>query len=325
MDYKFSKDSGDSQQQEAPNEKKRQSSLLILLLLLVSGFTYLYFFTGLIKPQETKEIPKTTVTAPQAVKIPLPPRNSRPAGPEGETPEKAEVVTAAPAVKPDAITTKPVPVATTKVHPAPSKLKEEPKINTALKETSKKIAVADKKNVPPENAEKRQVPSVQLKTVAIAKAKKTSTEPWSIVVGSYVLEEALSADMGRVRKAGFKPVIKPASRINTSMSRLFVSEFDDRAAAVSILEKLKRFTSDAFVIEQGGRFIVYAGSYLHSEAAVFEKERLKTAGFTVTIKQTDIAIPSQSLSVGPFKSKDEAAAALVKLKGIGLKATLLQR
>jgi cell division protein FtsN len=108
------------------------------------------------------------------------------------------------------------------------------------------------------------------------------------------------------------------------MNRLLVSEFSDRASAQSALEKLKRHTSDAFIIEQGGKFAVYAGSYLQSESARSEKERLNSAGFSVTVKHTDIAIPTQSLSVGPFKSKKGADAALAKLKSAGIQAKLLQ-
>ena len=57
MDFKFSKNSDDSQQ-ESPDEKRKQSTLLVLLLILVGGFAYLYFFTGLIKPQEAQNRPK---------------------------------------------------------------------------------------------------------------------------------------------------------------------------------------------------------------------------------------------------------------------------
>jgi len=146
-----------------------------------------------------------------------------------------------------------------------------------------------------------------------------------LLIGDYVLEEALSADMGRVRKAGFKPVVKPSAHKKKSMNRLFVSDFIDRASARSTLEKLKGYTSDAFIIDQGGRFSVYAGSYLQSESANAERERLKAAGFLTTVKHTSIAIPSQSLSVGPFNSKKAAVAALARLKNSGIKATFVQK
>ena len=156
-------------------------------------------------------------------------------------------------------------------------------------------------------------------------AKKTATGPWTLLAGNYALEETLSADMGRVRKSGFKPIVTPAGRKKTTMNRLLVSESNDRATAQSTLERLKHLTSDAFIIEQGGKFAVYAGSYLLSESARSEKKRLNAAGFPITVKHTEIAIPTQSLSVGPFSSKKGADAALARLRNAGIKATLSQK
>lgn len=336
MDFKFSKDSGDSHQPEAPGEKKKQSALLVLLLILVGGFTYLYFFTGLIKPQEAEKSVEAPAPVAQIVKMPLPVREGEPAKPDGKAPAKTEaskaaasapVTAAAPAAKPAAAPAKPAPAPTAKPVPAPAKPKEEPKKAAEAKPAAdaKKPVVTDKKSVPAKDGMKKRVSDDRAKPKTVVKAKKTSSDSWSLLVGNYVLEEALSADMGRVLKAGFKPIVKPAARKKTAMKRLFISEFNDRASAQSIMEKLKRHTSDAFIIEQGGRFAVYAGSYLQSEAASSEKERLKAAGFMVVVKHTDIAIPSQSLSVGPFKSKKAADAALARLKSVGIKATPSQK
>jgi cell division septation protein DedD len=359
MDFKFSKDTSDSLPEEAYGEKKKQSALLVILLILVGGFTYLYFFTGLIKPKEAQKTAEVQAPAPQIVKIPLPDREGEPAKPDDKAQEKAEapktattapVKTAAPAAKPTVAPAKPLPASATKPAPAPTppKPKEEPKTAestkpadkiplpvtvaekkgekaAAIKADVKKPAVADKKHVAAKVGLKKPVSDSQAIPKPVVKAKKAEPGSWSLVVGNYVLEEALSADMGRVRKAGFEPIIKPSSRKKTTMNRLFVSEFNDRATAQSTLEMLKHHTSDAFVIEQGGRFAVYAGSYLQGESASTEKVRLKAAGFSVTIKRSDISIPSQSLSVGPFNSRKAADAALGRLKSSGIKATLLQK
>ena len=344
MDFKFSKDSGDSQQQDAPGEKKNQSALLVLLLILVGGFSYLYFFTDLIRPQEQKPA-EAPAPAPPVAKIPLPPRNGAPAAPEAKKPEApksaAPAAAVAPAAKPvQAPATKPAPAAAAK--PAPAKPKEEVKKAEAAKPADKKQATppaTEKKSVKaatPKTEEKKPAsakkPDTDQKIEAkkdvkkpVAKAKKASSGPWSILVGSYVLEEALSTDMGRVRKAGFEPVVTASARKKSAMNRLFVSEFSDRSSAQTALDKLKRQTSDAFVIEQKGKFVLYAGSYLQSESATSEKDRLKAVGVAVTIRHTDIAIPAQALSVGPFTDKKAADAALGKLKSAGLKATLTQK
>jgi cell division septation protein DedD len=331
MDFKFSKDSGGSQPEEASGEKKKQNTLLVLLLILVGGFTYIFFFTGLIKPQEAQQAVEPPAATAQIVKIPLPPRESEPAKPEGKTPEKTEapktassapVAAAVPSAKPAAAPANPTPAAAAKpaATPPPAKLKEEP-----AKAEENKPAGPVKMSLPAKNNVKKPAADSPVKKETAVKAKKAAPVSWSLVIGNYVLEEALSADMGRVRKAGFTPIVKPSTRKKTSMNRLFVSEFTDRASALSTLGKLKRHTSDAFVIEQGGRFAVYAGSYLQNEAASSEKERLKAVGFDATVKHADIAIPSQSLSVGPFNNKKAADAALGKLKNAGIKAALAQK
>lgn len=369
MDFKFSKDTDDSQPADGSGEKKNQSALLVLLLILVGGFTYIYFFTGLIKPLNEQKTSPVPVAAPQAVKMPLPSRDGEPAkeNEKASTAEAPKTVAPTPPAAPPASATKtaaapatptPTSAATpaTKPAPAPAKPKEEPKKAEAAKpaekkpqpvavadkktdkaavvtkvetkkttEDVKKPVIADKKSPPAKDAVKKPAQTGQAKPAPVVKAQKETSAPWSIVVGNYVLEEALSADMGRVRKAGLEPIVKPSTRKKSSMNRLFVSDFSDRATAQSTLEKLKRHTSDAFIIEQGGKFALYAGSYLQSGSAQSEKERLKAAGFSTTIRHSDIAIPSQSLLIGPFASKKAAVAALDKLKRSGLKATISQK
>ena len=344
MDIKFSSASGNSQQ-EVPAEKKKQGPLVLLLLILIGGFAYLYFFTGVIKPQEAQKPAEAPVTAAQVVKMPLPPRGGADAQQKEKTVATVEtqksavpavVAATAPAVKPVAAPSAPAkPVAApAKPAAAPVKpaaapvaqaVKAAPTASAPkVKEESKKSATvkpAEKTLLPVTAANKKQIAAVVPKGEV---KKPVAGGPWSIVVGDYVLEEALAADLGRVRKSGLEPVVKPGSRKKSVMNRLFVSEFNDRASAQVTLEKLKRHTSDAFVMEQGGKFAVYAGSYLKNEAADSEKERLKSAGFSTTLKRMDLSIPSQTLAVGPFASKKAADAARGKLQRAGLKVTLSQ-
>lgn len=364
MDFKFSKDSGNSQQVEVHSEKKNQSALLVLLLILVGGFTYIYFFTGLIKPLEAQKAVETAVSSPPSVKMPLPTREGESAKPDGKPPEKAEVpktvthttvAVVVPAAKPAAAPPKSADKAVPATVPTPAKPKDEPKKAEVVKPADKKPqpapatdknvdkaavatadvkkpvaaaktnVVADRKSTTTKDRIKKPVSTSQAKPKPAVITKKTASDSWSLVVGNYVLEEALSTDMGRVRKAGFEPIVKPSSRKKTAMNRLFVSEFNNRATAQLTLEKLKRLTSDAFVIEKGGRFSVYAGSYLQGESARSEKERLQAAGISITVKHSDIEIPSQSLSVGPFDNKKAAEAALDRLKRAGIKAILSKK
>ncbi|MDD2539526.1 MAG: SPOR domain-containing protein [Desulfuromonadaceae bacterium] len=340
MEFKFSKDADDSHHQEAPPEKKNQSALLLLLLILVGGFGYVYIFTDLVKPLEVQKTAETVIPAPPVTKIPLPAREGEPAKPENKAPEKTGVLktvaTNTPSANKPALTKPALPPAAKTADKKASLAVAPDKKNESVaaakageKKTAvqtKKIVVATNKSGPAKDSAKNSsLIKNQTKPHPDAKSKKHENNSWSLIVGNYVLEEDLAAEMGRVRKAGFKPTIEPSSHIKTTMNRLLISEFNDRATAQSSLKKLSGYTSDAFVMEQGGKFAVYAGSYLQSDAANTEKERLKAAGFTVAIKRASIAIPSQRLSIGPFKNKKTADSALLRLKSAGIKATLSQK
>lgn len=368
MDFKFSKGAGDQEMQEIPGEKKSQSSKLILLLLLVGGFSYVYFFTGLIRPQEAPKPPEAPVA--QVVKMPLP---AAPA-PDQKSTGKAPAVPAVPATPAAPVTpaapasvaktappkpekTVPAAVAVPVPKPAPSvppkedhkkagepKLADKKVIPPAQESKGQKTAVAkpDEKKAAESKKQPALVKSEPVKSAATAtaaaakkdKAVKTVAAKegsagiggsWSVLVGHYSIEEALSADLGRVRKTGLEPVVKTGSRKKAAMNRLFLGEFSSKSEAQATLAKLKRQTSDAFVIESSGKYSVYAGSYLLDARAASEKERLGAAGFSVSIRHSEVAIPTQTLLVGPFADKKAAEAALAKLKNTGVKASLISQ
>ncbi|MDD5284408.1 MAG: SPOR domain-containing protein [Desulfuromonadaceae bacterium] len=351
MEFKFSKGGEENLQAEPAAEKKKQSALLLLLLLLVGGFTYIYFFTGIIKPQEVSKPVETPAAQQQVVKMPLPPRDKDAVKTDAKSADVKKVAAIPPKVEPPKIAqASPVASPAPKMPPQPpAKPKDELKKAEPTKPADKKPAVSEKKpavaDKKPVVADKKSEPAkTNVKKAAEevapipkappAKSKKplkaeagtaTSGSTWLVLVGTYVLEDALSTDMGRVRKAGLYPVVKPGARKKTTMNRLFLSEFADRAEAKASLDKLKRHTSDAFVVEQEGKFAVYAGSYLLDAPAASEMERLKVAGFQVSLKRVEVAIPSQKLILGPFGDKKAADAALSKLKAAGVKAALSQQ
>jgi len=351
MDFKFSKE-GDSPKQASGGEKGRQNILLVVLLLLVGGFGYIYFFTGLIRPQEEQK--PSEVPPPQVVKKPLPAREGDAAkaatavapGAKGEAiaPAKSEPPKVSQATP---VAPAPKEVATPKaeaVKPAPPKPVEKKAPAVAPEKQAQKQVVAKVEEKKPALAEKKQ-PTVAQKKVAPAApaekneatakkpalkpAKRPAPEPaeaagghWTVAVGSYLLEDALAADMVRVRKAGCEAAVQPGAKRKTPMNRLFLAEYDERGVARAELDKLKRYTSDAFIIEHGGKFAVYAGSYLLDTRAMSEKERLTAVGFTLTVKRAEVSIPSKQLTAGTFSDKKSAEAVLNKLKDAGLKATL---
>jgi cell division protein FtsN len=106
------------------------------------------------------------------------------------------------------------------------------------------------------------------------------------------------------------------------MNRLLLAEFTDRDSAQAELAKLKRHTSDAFMIDAAGMHVVYAGSYLIDSRAGSEKGRLAAAGFNLTVKRVDVSIPTKNLTAGSFAEKSAADDVLKKLRAAGVKATL---
>ncbi|HIJ95733.1 MAG TPA: hypothetical protein HPP94_08355 [Desulfuromonadales bacterium] len=353
MDFKFSKDSDEQQLQAVAPEKKSQGALAVLLVILVGGFSYLYFFTDLIRPQSGGQPVPAPAAAPQVVKLPLPPRAGDVAADAVKKPEPPKEVaapqpapkTTAPPVVASAPVAPPVAKPASKVVPPPAKPADKKALPTPPA-AKQEHATAAASAVPAAvgSTKKTAAPPLPAKPVTVVKAvvipqpvaradakhaksdhesvASTDEGIWSVLVGNYVLEETLSADMGRVRKAGLVPVVKSAARKKSQMNRLLLSEFSDRAAARAAFEKLKTHTSDAFILEKGGTYSVYAGSYLLTERVASEKERLQAEGFPVTLQHSEVSIPAQSLTVGPFTSKKAAAAAVKTLKGAGIKASL---
>jgi len=334
-------------------EKGRQNMLLVVLLILVAAFAYLYFFTGLIKPQVAQ--PPAEPPAPQVVKMPLPPHDGKPAvdaktGEQGrenagtaakpeprktaqaeapKEPQKPGPATPAKAALPEkkAVTPEkkaagplakePKAAAAAKQQPAPAAKKPAPAKEG--EKTAKTVAKVPAE--PPEPAKKPApaAPHDKKKVKAVAVAEKG---PWTVVVGSYVLEDAMASDLARIRGAGLEAGIKEGGRKKTGMNRLLAGEYPTRADARKELDMLKRYTSDAFILEQGGKFAVYAGSYLLTERADSEKERLAAASIKLTTKHAEVSIPAKYLTAGTFSDKKNAEAVIKKLAGIGLKATL---
>jgi hypothetical protein len=109
------------------------------------------------------------------------------------------------------------------------------------------------------------------------------------------------------------------------MNRLLLAEFTDRDSAQAELAKLKKYTSDAFIIESAGMHSVYAGSYLLDAPVASEKERLGAAGFRLTVKQVDVSIPTKNLTAGSFTEKSTAEEALKKLRAADIKATVTRK
>ncbi|MFA7061473.1 MAG: SPOR domain-containing protein [Pedobacter sp.] len=359
MDFKLGKDPENSSNQAVNASKGNQNGLLIVLLVLVAGFAYVYFFTGMIKPLKVQKPAETQ--APQVVKKSIPSRDGNPvktnaiAVPEMKkeatvpvtgnveppkvaqaSPEPAPAVKEAARLKEQGKKSEPSKPEVKKPMPVPA---EKP---TTAKDGDKKTALVDKKqpvtvkvkDAPAKKAaNKDKTDGSEVKAKTVAKSEKKSVAGtgqvhngrWTVMVGSYLLEDALAIDLVKVRKAGLEATVLPGARKKTPMIRLLLGEYGDRTAAKAELDKIRLHTSDAFIMDHGGKYAVYAGSYLLNEGALSEKGRLAAAGFPLTLKRAEVDIASKTLTAGTFSDKKSAESVLKKLKGAGVKASLSQQ
>lgn len=367
--------------------------ILILLLALGVCFSYFYFFTDVLRPNE--ETPTQVDVSSTEVKKPLPARvvqnastsaaqvdQGAPATPAtlAETPEKPVVTgrvqenapVKAPEsspgvpVKPSPAVSKPVPTAQKTAAapvepvPLPAKQKETAKKDaasearkTAAGKASSAAAVkSTEKTVPVKSAAKDSGSSLPRKksvgteqkpdstsTVKqkAASAKKGDATPskvadgtgktvskkegkgFSLVIGTYVLQSTLKADKSKLEKAGVHPSVVAGPKKSQPMNRLVVGEFDSYTTARTELEKVKKTSKGAFLLQENGKYTLFAGSYYRKERAVEEQERLRSQGFAPILKKADAPVESWKMMVGGFPTREAAQEEAAKLRKMGFK------
>jgi hypothetical protein len=349
MDIKFDKKSSESGSEEKPQEKGRQTGLLVLLLVLLGGFGYIYFFTGLIRPQTA---PPPPPAPPQVLKQPLPARDAapqtasnpadskvqppsvaakQPAIPAAKEPQKApETKPAAPVLKPPVSQAVPPKAAALPEQKKPAAQKKPDAVKQAAVPPAKKAELPKPLAAGSKPEEKKAVVSAAQQSPAKAASARTKkpvvkgTGPWTVVAGLYLVEETLAADMSKIRKAGLTPVMTSGKKQPVTMYRLFMAEFADRPAADQALEKLHNSAGGGFVIQHASKFDVYAGSYAVMSGAQSEQKRLSDSGIKVQIRKAQVMLPSRKLTAGIFTDRKDADDALKKLKAAGIAASTLE-
>ena len=150
-------------------------------------------------------------------------------------------------------------------------------------------------------------------------AAKAPGESWTVIAGPYTLEEAMSNDLAKIGKAGISAMVQQGPSKNTVMHRLFLGQYDDKETAGEKLEELRNFTSDGFILNRGGKYFVYAGSYVLAERARSEKKRLAAIGIDLTPTRTDVTLTTKNLIVGSYDEWRNVEAVVEQLKKAGLK------
>ena len=332
MDSKFNNEATEGDAQVKP-EKGRQTGMVLLLLLLLGGFGYLYFFTGLIRPQEQPPAPQPP---PQVAKQPLPARDAGPADAAKAVEQKPQAVPPAPAssapnVAKSADTKAAVATAPKVEEKKPASVKPVAKLDpvkAAVAPAAKKTETA-KSATPVKQAEKNTVevkPALSKQAEPLRKATVVPKKhgPWTVVAGLYVVEELLAADMTKVKNAGLTPLMTSGPKRPVAMNRLLYAEYGSKEEARQTVEKLQRTAGSGFSIQRGDKHEVYAGSYAVLSGAQAEQQRLAAAGVKVTIKKSQVPLVSRKLTAGTFTDRKAADDALKKLKSAGVSAARLE-
>lgn len=153
-------------------------------------------------------------------------------------------------------------------------------------------------------------------------AKVPATGPYTLRIGEYVVPSAMDKDKDRVRNAGLAPVVKEGSKKKEPMVRLLLTEAADQEGARRELARLKDATVEGFILNEGGIYRVYAGSYFVAERAHREQARLASLGIKVALRKASVSVPTLVLTAGTFETKDEALKAAAMLRKAGLKSVL---
>lgn len=290
MSNNFSPDADD----QMPEKKTSQQLLLLLLLLLVCLFTYLYFFTGLIKPRGEQPTPQPVAEAP--VKKPLPPRGVQ----KGAQP-----------AKPGA----PVAVATTEEHKAAA-----PPARSAQPAAPAKEAAATKPAVGASGAKPAQ-PAAQAPQAKAAKPAAAAPQakpaqpaaPAAQAKGTHPAaapaNEAKSAPASE-KKAAAKPAVE-AKRASKPAAG------EKTAAAAKKPQAPARPAAPAYTLE-------ISGDLLESEMGPV-MAKLKQAGITHVVKtKSHKGEPMHRLFLADFANRDEALEELERLKLAAPQAFMLK-
>lgn len=269
--------------------------------------------------------PPAVKPAPAPVQPAAPKADVKPAAPQAPAPSQAAkpVPAPAPAAKPAAppAAVKPAAPVQAQAKPVPQPAAK-PAVPqpTAPKADAKPAAVADKK---PLQAKPAVTPQKAKDKDPAAVVKGKASGPWTLVIGSYIVEEALAVDIAKVKGAGLNPAVTVGPRKAVAMNRLYYAEFDSKQAAQQAVESLRNQASSPFSVQKGNKHQVFAGSFSMGGRAEAERQRLAAAGVKVSIQKTQAMLPTKKLTAGTYTDRKAAESALKKIKAAGVGSPIL--
>ncbi|HEX9080487.1 MAG TPA: SPOR domain-containing protein [Desulfuromonadaceae bacterium] len=299
----------------------------------------------------------TAVAPAQPEEKPQPQAKAEPAAPAQPQAKPAPAATAKPAAAPVAKpaappAAKPLPPVQAKAEPAagvkPAAAPGAKSKAVAAQPSPVKVAKAGAPAAKKEQAAPHAVPAQQakprqkgeakpaMKTVAAKKTPETAkaaghaAKPaagkgsYTLLIGEFAIDGDVRNDKAKLKKLGVSQVQGKRAQRPVTMHRLFLAEFDSHYAADQELQKLAKATGSAFILEEKGKFSVYAGSYLRQKGAASEQKRLAGKGFKLGIKTAKVMMPLTRLTAGSFASSADAEKEASRLKGHGIRAKVVK-
>ncbi len=283
-------------------ERGSSKVLLLLLILVVAAGAYLYYFTDYIRPQEGGS--KQPEGATGKVIKPLPARqtamsSAQPMAKPAGAPSGTKPLPAKPAAPPP-----PIPTA---VPAKPAAKAVQPPVKTVPQPATAPVPAPAK-------------PLVK----AAKTGKKLHKGHYTLLIGVYVLEKSIYDDKARLKKAGLTPVVRKGGHKRITMNRLLLASFADKNSADAELLKLQKVTDGAFILQENGKYAVYAGSYFVEGMAAKEQDTLRKHGITLVMKKVHVTMPVLRMTAGSFASHEAAQKEAARLKKRGLDATVIK-
>jgi cell division protein FtsN len=138
------------------------------------------------------------------------------------------------------------------------------------------------------------------------------------------VEEALAADIVKVKNAGFNPLLTSGPKRPATMHRLIYAEYDSRDQAEDTVQQLSNQGVGSFLAGTGSGLEVVLGSYMLLSGAQEDQKRLAEAGITVVVKKALVQLPTRKLTVGTYTDQKTASNVLNKLKAAGISTSVME-
>jgi hypothetical protein len=242
----------------------------------------------------------------------------------------AKPVAPAPQAKPAAAPApakgaQPAAVAAKEAAPAPGSAKKAATQPGAAAKTAQKqpagekAAAGAKAAAAGKTAEKTAAAGAKPQAPAIAAAPA-----YTLVVEGELADSELASALAKLKQAGVTHVVQSKVHKGEPMHRLFLADFANRDEALEELERLKLAAPDAFLLKEGGRYAVYAGSYLRDAKAASEQTRLQGKGVQLLLKEATAPVNVHRVSAGAFANQAGADKAAKALKKAGLSVKVVK-